>query len=58
MAEQTYHDGANQERRALRAFLRRRLKAATDAGAKAALTEALEWVKGRARRYRAKQGGL
>jgi hypothetical protein len=52
MTKKTYHEGAEAERKAFKAFLKRKLKVG------GSMEMALAWVQGRCDRYRKIKGGL
>ena len=52
--KKTYHEGAEDERRAFKAFLKRQIKKA----GKCTDEDVLAWVQGRCDRYRKRKGGL
>ena len=55
MAEKTYHEGAEAERKAFKAYLKRQLK---NGKGPFVLTNVLRWVQARCDRYRKRKGGL
>lgn len=54
----TYHDGANAERTAILAKVRRIIKSGTDTCWKRMVCELEGWIEKRVKRYRARKGGL
>jgi hypothetical protein len=51
-------EGARAERKAMRAYLRRKINAGNLDAASVELENVLAWVLGRMKRYRKKEGGL
>jgi hypothetical protein len=65
VASQTFHEGAELERRAFKAYLRRMLKTTEDGptsdqrtGVQVSLKASLRFVQGRCDRYKKRKGGL
>ncbi|MGA2270277.1 MAG: hypothetical protein ABSH44_17535 [Bryobacteraceae bacterium] len=55
----SFHEGAEMERRAFKAFLKREIKIrGNDTVVTAWAQGALEWVQGRCDRYKKRKGGL
>lgn len=58
MATKTYHEGAEAERKAFKANLRRDLKTCPEPLVRLWIEGKLKWIAGRCDRYRARKGGL
>jgi hypothetical protein len=58
MTKKTYHEGAEAERKAFRANLRRDLRNASEISVRAYIEGKLKWVQGRCDRYKKIAGGL
>jgi len=58
MTKKTYHEGAEAERKAFKAYLKRQLTGILHPAAGDKLKDALVWVQGRCDRYHRRKGGL
>jgi hypothetical protein len=61
MKPKTYHEGSQDERKAVRAYLKREVAKAVrtrSLDTTEALYETLEWINARIKRYRKRKGGL
>ena len=58
MAKQTYHEGAEAERKAFKANLKRSLKICPEPLVKLWIEGKLKWIEGRCKRYKKIKGGL
>lgn len=54
----TYNAGAEAERKATKAYLRRLIRGAPDRSTLLTVEAVLRWVQGRCDRYRKREGGL
>ena len=52
----TYHDGANDERTAIKAYVKRQVKKSVDTTIDGGIV--LQWISHRDERYRKRKGGL